>query len=321
MRRLVHLLLVSTMILLGLGATAGAGDAVVPGPNGRIAFARASCAKVCTFTLVAADSRGRHETVLAGPYRQGAFDEHFIVNWSPDGSRAIFMAHQDIWQVNADGTGLHRIFASSGRFGMDDGPTFTPDGKHIIFPRCCRRGEGQGLWRINADGTGLKQLTHEPFTVPKDGPADSVPQVSPDGRRIVFNRCFPTNRPCEIATVGINGKRRHELTRSRNFSTGHPNWSPSSHRIVFTRSTPRGITDIATMRTDGSHLQRVTHSSNRRVFSADACYSPDGTKILFVHGSRSGVDLFTMAPDGSDVARVTSTARADLWPQWATAGP
>jgi hypothetical protein len=59
---------------------------------------------------VAADANDTNETLLAGPYARDAYDDSFIANWAPDGSSVIFMANQGIWQVNADGTGLHELF-------------------------------------------------------------------------------------------------------------------------------------------------------------------------------------------------------------------
>src|SRR4029453_8228798 len=82
--------------------------------------------------------------------------------WSPDGTSAIFMADQGIWQVDADGSNLHLLWSPPpDGTGIDDGPTFTPDGRHIVFTRCCPKNSGYSLWMINSDGTGLKKVTTE----------------------------------------------------------------------------------------------------------------------------------------------------------------
>ena len=318
MRRLVALVSALAMALLGVSVATGASptNAVVPGVNGRIVFTSVSCGDTCTFRFVTADPDGTTRTVVAGPYGQHAFDDHSIANWSPDGTSLIFMAHQAIWQVNADGTGLHKVFRGSRTVGMDDGPTFTPDGEHIVFSRCCPNHGGQTLWMINTDGTGLEQLTRE-RTTHGDAPADTTPQVSPDGTHIVFNRCFPV-RPCVVSTVTMNGRNRHRLSPPSEFGTRLPNWSPSSRRVVFTMATPRSSA-VAVVRADGSHFHKLTHARGKS-FSTDASYSPDGTKIIFARGrlSRNGVDLFTMHPDGTRIARVTDTkTRFEILPQWA----
>src|SRR5947208_10386151 len=160
MRRWEAVLTVTGMTLLGLVMSAVPARSVVPGRNGRIVFARETCKPTCMYTIVAADANDTSETLLAGPYPRDAYDDHLLANWAPDGNSVIFMVNQGLWQVNADGTGLHELFESPAGTGVDDGPAFTPDGKYIVFPRCCLPGEG--LWMINSDGTGLKVLTTEP---------------------------------------------------------------------------------------------------------------------------------------------------------------
>src|SRR3954469_24253341 len=94
MRRLVALVAAAAMAWLGVVGIGGVSQAVVPGADGRILFARAICssdARPC-WEIVAADPDGSDETVLAGPYRRRVWDDHFVANWSPNGKRVIFMA-------------------------------------------------------------------------------------------------------------------------------------------------------------------------------------------------------------------------------------
>jgi len=324
MKRSIVLLIIGAMALLGPIATRGSAGAVVKGPNGRILFARCIYRSTCSWEIVAADADGSDETVLAGPYPRNVFDDHFIANWSPDGSTAIFMADlgggQSIWQVNADGSDLHVVWSPPpDGTGIDDGPAFTPDGEHIVFTRCCPEGYGYSLWMVDADGTGLKDVTEEPV-VNGDGPADTTPQVSPDGKRIVFNRCFP-DQPCVVATVDINGNHLRQLTDSSVFASEHPNWSPDSRRVVFQIQYFGGGADLAVVNADGSGLRKLTSfGQGARDGSFDPCFSPDGTKILFSHFlSTGGIDLYTMNPDGSGVSQVTRTASSEIAPEWAAA--
>ncbi|MBL8293440.1 MAG: PD40 domain-containing protein, partial [Bryobacterales bacterium] len=61
-------------------------------------------------------------------------------------------------------------------------PTFTPDGKKIIFSSNKHECDGRKfeLFMINTDGTGLEQVT-------SFGGFTSFPEFSPDGRKIVFS--------------------------------------------------------------------------------------------------------------------------------------
>jgi hypothetical protein len=192
--------------------------AVVPGANGRIVFARCIAAPFKCFgssgaavwEIVAADPNDTNETVLAGPYPKDAWDDHFIANWSPDGKTVIFMANQGIWQVNADGSNLHLVWSPPpDGSGLDDGPAFTPDGKSIIFTRCCPKDSGYALWRINADGSGFTQLT---FNAPGKG-ASSDPSWSPDGTKIIFRHC-PSTGFCDLFTMNPDGSDVAQITKT-----------------------------------------------------------------------------------------------------------
>jgi Tol biopolymer transport system component len=310
--RSVKVGLIIGVVLVALSATSA--SAVVPGKNGRIVFARADCTKTCIWSIVSASPRDTNEIVLAGPYPRVAFDDHFIANWAPSGRNVIFMANQAIWRVRADGSHLHKVFTPpNDGTGVDDGPAYSPDGKHIVFTRCCPEGFGYSLWMINADGTGLKDITIE-SVVNGDGPADTTPQVAPNGQQIAFNRCFPTGG-CRVATVSINGGTIHNLTDPA-LDSQHPNWSPDSARIVFAIHSPNGTENIAIMSADSTNYDQLTSLSSG--VNLSPAFSPDGTKIIFAHfRSTSGLDLFTMNPAGGDITQVTRTAALELDPEWA----
>jgi len=308
----------ATAALLLVVSTATAANAVVAGANGQLLFTRQICQtqdNPC-WEIVVANASDTAETVVAGPYPRSVFDDRFTANWSPDGSSVIFMADlgtgQAIWQVNGDGTGLHRVFAAPpDGTGLDDGPAFTPDGNWIIFTRCCPQPSGYGLWKVHPDGTDLRIVTTETVSPKVDGPADGVPQVSPDGRTVVFGRDFATGSPV-IATVNFAGGRLRELT-SGDMNEGLPNWSPDGRRIVFQGFTDDGV-DVWAVNPDGTGLTKVTNDG----LSLNPSYSPDATKIIFGRvmddGSR---DLFTMNPDGTDATQLTQTPTSERFPQWA----
>jgi Tol biopolymer transport system component len=335
MRRLIAFATVAAMIVLGLVAAGGPARAVVPGANGQIVFARCIAPFKCfgsstaaVWEIVAADPNDTNETVLAGPYPRDAWDDHFIANWSPDGKTVIFMANQGIWQVNADGSNLHLVWSPPpDGSGLDDGPAFMPDGKHIIFTRCCPQNSGYALWRINADGTGLQKVTTEIVPPGVDGPSDNLPQVSPDGTLIAFHRNVvtcgnPSDCGNRIVTVNINGGNRVQLTDPA-LEAQIPNWSPDGKKIVFEmypQVNGQGTANIAAINADGSGFTQLTFNAPGDGASINPSWSPDGTKIIFTHCPSTGFcDLFTMDPDGSDVAQITKTAAGDFWPQWAAA--
>jgi Tol biopolymer transport system component len=329
MKRFVALAAAAGMTWLGMAGIGASAQAVVPGANGRIVFTRAICDSdsLPCWEIVTANADDTHEIVVAGPYPRRVWDDHFIANWSPDGKTVIFMADlggQAIWQVNADGTELHKVWTPPhDGTGIDDGPSFTPDGRRIIFTRCCPRSSGYGLWRINADGTGLVKVTTEITPPGVDGPSDNLPQVSPDGRLIAYHRnvvtcADPSECGNRIVTANIHGGNRRQLT-DPSLDAQVPNWSPDSTKIVFTIFPPDGSPNIAITNADGSGFRQLTFDSGD-TGSVFPSYSPDGTKIIFTRILADGNrDLFTMNPDGSNVQRLTRTAAAERFAHWVPA--
>ena len=84
----------------------------------------------------------------------------------------------ELFVADADGKNAKQIT----NFGCASfAPTFTPDGKQILFSSNKHNCDGRKfeLYLINVDGTGLQQVTNlEGFT--------SFPEFSPDGKKLVF---------------------------------------------------------------------------------------------------------------------------------------
>jgi TolB protein len=84
----------------------------------------------------------------------------------------------ELFVADADGRNAHQI---TNFHCAAFAPTFTPDGKQIVFASNHLNCDGRKfeLFIINLDGTGLQQVTNF-------GGFTSFPEFSPDGRKLVF---------------------------------------------------------------------------------------------------------------------------------------
>jgi TolB protein len=101
--------------------------------------------------------------------------------WSPDGATLAYVrvgvsdGSYDIWAKDLAGGAPRPLVAGP---GVDDGPEYSPDGRHLYFNST--RSGAMALWRADADGSDSVQLTHDPAR------RDWFPHLSPDGNSIVY---------------------------------------------------------------------------------------------------------------------------------------
>jgi Tol biopolymer transport system component len=245
--------------------------------------------------------------------------------------RIVFDNHDDVWTINADGTGLTQL-TDSPAYEFD--PSWSPDGTRIAF-RTERSGETE-IWLMNADGTDEHRLTAglSPAWSPDGsliafaGPAGTTgiitlirpdgtglrqlphteggeyPTWSPDGTRIAFNSNLSGDHVMYIADVDDS-----EVVDLSSVGEGwQVAWSPDGQSILFTshRDYTDNYTDVYVMRPDGSDVRRLT---NQRAYTP--AWSPDGEHIVF-----SAPGLFVMNADGTGVTPIPTNVGETSLPDW-----
>jgi Tol biopolymer transport system component len=103
----------------------------------------------------------------------------YLHGWSPDEKWLAYCAQRnnnfDVYVIPAEGGEEIRLTDAE---GLDDGPEYSPDGKHIWF-NSVRSGLMQ-VWRMNADGTEQTQMTSD------EDYNSWFPHISPDGKQVVY---------------------------------------------------------------------------------------------------------------------------------------
>ncbi len=165
----------------------------------------------------------------------------FLHGWSPDGETLAYCAFRDMEK----GGDIYTIPVSGGEErqltfteGLNDGPEYSPDGKHIWF-NSVRSGLMQA-WRMNADGSEQTQMTFD------EGWNTWFPHISPDGKKVVMiaykkgdlkpGEHLP-HKWVELRLMDADGSRlKTLLTLFGGQGTINVNsWSPDSKRFAYVR--------------------------------------------------------------------------------------
>jgi TolB protein len=222
----------------------------------------------------------------------------------------------------------------------------------IVFRRYLDVGRTTGaIFTANPDGSGMRQVTRS-----RRGVIDQYPDLSPDGRTIVFHRMVPCpaggsrdgmDNTCNLVyRVGTDGKGLKPLVPcafKATDSSGRivadacvgahtPAWSRDGSKIAFSYSLVNEEWSGASLKlrrgiwivdADGTNPRAVTQLAPGTSWDDEPQFSPDGTKLVFtrVDLQRKRDAVFTVNVDGSEVRQVTPWAlNAAGDPEWSPDG-
>jgi Tol biopolymer transport system component len=219
----------------------------------------------------------------------------FDPTWSPDGRFIAYRSephgYPELWLMNADGTGQHRLTRDGGF------PDWSPDGSMIAYAPGGGPSGRSWIAIMNADGSGQRRLPHTDY--------GEYPSWSPDGKRIAFSSNL--SGEAKMFIVDVDGSRVVDLSSVG--EGGKVAWSPDGRSILFQshRDHPDNYTDIYVMRPDGSGVKRLTRANGEL-----PAWSPDGRYIVFSAGG-----LFVMRADGSGVTSLPVEGVGEVsFPDW-----
>src|SRR5262245_8815768 len=192
-----------------------------------------------------------------------------------------------IFVSRPDGSGMRQIttsqtndyeFSGHGLNLPDDHPSFSPDGKQIVFTTSRFQAPGESnnfeIAIMNVDGTNIRRLTHSPGI-------DTEPVFSPDGGRIAFASDRAGN--LDIWVMNADGTNPVRLTSAPE-AENEPAWSHAGTRLAYTKILDGGVfgvidaeKDVYVMNADGANPRLV---AGLEAEEHDAVWSLDDTKLI-----------------------------------------
>jgi Tol biopolymer transport system component len=166
------------------------------------------------------------------------------------------------------------------------------------------------VYVMNPDGSDQTRLTFDPRV-------DQQPDISPDGRQIVFcSTRITTENPegdLELFVMDADGTNARQLTfNGTGINDAWPRWSPEGKRIAF-HSNVDGNFEIYTINSDGTDLTRVTEYPGLEQFPE---WSPNGKQLVI----RRDTDIYLIDIDGLNPVRLTDAAPLNQMGSWSPSG-
>jgi Tol biopolymer transport system component len=231
-------------------------------------------------------------------------------SWSRTGSRLVAEdygtragAGPQLAVIDLRTGGIHRITRSA---ALDEGPAWSPDGRHIVFSRAPLAGSDDGLWLINARGGGERHLTYNRF-------GDTCASWSPDGQRIAFARDGSRPGARDLWLMRSGGEGQHRLLARASCAS----WSPDGTRLAISKLTGRivagcgcPVTDLYVGNANGGDRRLLIRNGGR------ATWSPDGSQLVFVRWQGARSHLWLIGSDGTGLRQLTRGPRSQRAPAW-----
>jgi Tol biopolymer transport system component len=250
-------------------------------------------------------------------------------SWSPDGSQIAYQvgwgSTGEIWVINADGSGAHKIAEGccpawqpapqvethATNNTPPSEPAGTPKPVAATEPTSGRiafvsdRDGNNEVYVMDPDGSNQTNLTNHRTD-------DGMPCWLPDGKRVAFMGTRDSS--CNLYLMSVEGSEVTRLTHDQGYE-GWPSWSPDGSRVAFVSDDSQ----IHIMNADGTDQYRLTNSVGG---TSRACWSSDGTKLAIAVDTDGHMhyQIYLIKADGSDLTCLSDGSGSDQLPCWSPDG-
>lgn len=232
----------------------------------------------------------------------------------PDGS-IVFSKHEgrtaSLWITDADGHDPRPLFQENG-YAVD--PFLTADGKTIVFN--LQKDRRSRIWKMNADGSDPTPITEE-----NAESVDLSPQVTSDGRWVIFQRQLANEDRFKLMRVSIDGGPAEVFYEDPARGIFHPRLSPDGKRVAFVSYDMASFgKQLHIASVNGPVFGKIERSLEYNLINT-FIWAPDGKELTVLSNRNGTLNLWRQPIDGSAAKQLTDYKAGRIFNyRWANDG-
>lgn len=201
----------------------------------------------------------------------------------------------DLWTADRDGRNAKALLEES---GFSVSPATTPDGRYVVFD--LQKDKTSRIWRIDSDGKDPVQLTENDPAF-----ADFNPQVTQDGRMVIFQRQVSSEDRVSLMKIPVDGGKAEPFYSAKGYSIFQPRLSPDGKKIAYS------VYDINTFvkklqvaSIDGYNFGKVEADIEFNLIN-QFVWSPDSKELTILTTRNGTPNIWRQPIDGSPATPIT----------------
>jgi Tol biopolymer transport system component len=243
----------------------------------------------------------------------------FWLRWSPDGSRLRFTVGAvigktgslSIWEVFANGTGVHPFLAGWNQPPQECCGNWSPDGEYFVFQST--RNARTELWATR-ERRGLsarfQKSRFDPVQLTTGQLNSLAPAFSPDGKKL-----YVIGQQLRGELVRYDVAAHHWVPYLSGISAEFVDFSPDGQWVAYV-DFPGGA--LWQSRVDGSEARKLTGPPMQVIHPS---WSPDGKQIVFTGVSaRTSYRVYVVPADGGTIEPVLTDGHNQAHGSWSPDG-